>query len=254
MNNKSFLISIFLTAFIDMLGVGIIIPILPAVFYSKDALHFGFTSESEIRWSYCMLLASFSMMLFIGAPILGSLSDRYGRKKILLMSIIGTAVGYALFSVAIHIQSLALLYISRIIPGFFAGSLSVLFSSISDISSDSDKPKNFALVGIAFGLGFVFGPMIGGLLSDKSIVSWFSLDTPFVFTTLLCILNMLLVYFRFRETNTRYTTAKINLLKGIDNVRTAFTSPNLNTLFSISFLLTLGFGFFTQFFAVYMFR
>jgi DHA1 family tetracycline resistance protein-like MFS transporter len=141
-----------------MLGVGIIIPVIPAVFYSRTALHFSqIHNANELRWAYCSLMASFSFMLFFGAPILGTLSDRFGRKKIIQASLIGTAIGYSLFSFAVHSESLLLLFLSRIIPGFFAGSLSVLFSAISDISSPDDKPKNFALIWIAFGIGFLFG-------------------------------------------------------------------------------------------------
>lgn len=253
--NKSFLISIFLTAFLDMLGIGIIIPVLPAVFYSKDALHFtNIHSTNEIRWAYCLLMASYSFMLFFGAPILGTLSDRYGRKRIIQVSLVGTAIGYALFSFAIQNESLVLLYLSRLIPGFFAGSLSVLFSAISDVSSSEDKPKNFALVGIAFGLGFVLGPAIGGILSDKTILSWFNLTTPFIFTTCLALLNLVLVHFFFVETSKTFQHSKITFFKGVDNIRKAFSAVNLRVLFSISFLSTLGFSFFTQFFSVFMFQ
>ena len=254
-SSKSFLISIFLTAFLDMLGIGIIIPVLPAVFYSKDALHFYHVqSATEIRWAYCLLMASYSFMLFFGAPILGTLSDRFGRKKIIQISLIGTAVGYALFSFALNLESITLLYLSRIIPGFFAGSLSVLFSAISDVSSPEDKPKNFALVGIAFGTGFVLGPAIGGILSDKTILSWFNLTTPFIFATCLAILNFLLVHFFFIETSTTFKKSKLTFFKGVENIKKAFSASNLRVLFSISFLSTLGFSFFTQFFSVFMFQ
>lgn len=235
-----------------MLGIGIIIPVLPVIFYSSQALDLGIQSAGGTRWAFCLLMASYSAMLFIGAPILGALSDRYGRKRILQICIVGSFVGYALFALAIYTENLALLFVSRVIPGFFAGSLSVLFSAISDVSDPADRPKNFAFVGIAFGLGFIFGPIIGGNLSDPQNVSWFQVSTPFIFTSLLCILNFVFVQLYFYETLSAFKQTKISAWKGVQNIRRAFTSANLRTLFSISFLVTLGFAFFTQFFSVYM--
>jgi DHA1 family tetracycline resistance protein-like MFS transporter len=254
-SNKPFLTSIFLTALIDMLGVGIIIPVIPAIFYAKSPLHFpGINSPDEIRWTYCLLIASFSFMLFFGAPILGTLSDKYGRKKVILISIIGQAFGYSLFGLSIKMQNLPLLFLSRMIPGFFAGNLSVLFSAISDISSTSDKAKNFGLIGMAFGLGFIFGPFLGGVLSDNTLCLWFDLTTPFILTVALTIINFILVYFKFQETSKFATDNPISLSKGFRNIKTAIKSDNLRVLFSISFLNTLGFTFFTQFFSVFMFQ
>ena len=118
--NKSFLLSIFLTAFIDMLGIGIIIPVIPAIFYANDAAHFaGLIGEDKIRWTFCLLMAAFPFMQFFGAPILGGLSDRFGRKRVIMVSMIGTALGYSLFSLALYQQSLIILFLSRLIPGFF---------------------------------------------------------------------------------------------------------------------------------------
>ncbi|MCE2962347.1 MAG: MFS transporter [Chitinophagales bacterium] len=253
--NNSFLLSIFFTAFIDMLGIGIIIPVIPAIFYSEGSSHFaGLVDEKVIRWTFCLLIAAFPFMQFFGAPILGGLSDRYGRKRIIMLSMIGSAVGYSLFSIALYQQSLVILFLSRLIPGFFGGSLSVLFSAISDVSEPADKPKNFAIIGMAFGLGFIFGPMIGGVLSDSSKCSWFNLTTPFLLTIFLALLNFTFVWLTFKETLARSKQTKITFYKGIQNVQKALTTINLRTLFSITFLNTLGFSFYTQFFSVFMFE
>lgn len=238
-----------------MLGIGIIIPVIPAIFYGKETAHFaGLVDEDTIRWTFCLLIAAFPFMQFFGAPILGGLSDRYGRKRIIMLSMLGSAIGYSLFSLALFQQSLVILFLSRLIPGFFGGSLSVLFSAISDVSEPLDKPKNFAIIGMAFGLGFIFGPMIGGILSDPAKCSWFSLATPFIFTMLLSLFNFTFVWWKFSETLTVSKQTKITFYKGIQNVKTAFTTVNLRTLFSITFLNTLGFSFFTQFFSVFMFE
>jgi DHA1 family tetracycline resistance protein-like MFS transporter len=238
-----------------MLGIGIIIPVIPAIFYAQDASHFaGLVGEDKIRWTFCLLMAAFPFMQFFGAPILGGLSDRFGRKRVIMVSMIGTALGYSLFSLALYQQSLIILFLSRLIPGFFGGSLSVLFSAISDVSEPADKPKNFALIGMAFGLGFIFGPLLGGVLSDSNQCSWFDLTTPFLFTAALSITNFILVWWRFQETLDIKKYTKITFLKGIENVKKAFTSLNLRTLFTITFLNTLGFSFYTQFFSVFMYE
>lgn len=255
-SNTKFLLSIFLTAFIDMLGVGIIIPIIPALFYSSDALPIDILNDENYkRWAYCLLMASFSFMQFFGAPILGTLSDKYGRKKILQIAISGISIGYLILGFAILYQNLWLMFASRMFAGFFAGSLSVLFSAISDISDKKDKPKNFALIGTAFGLGFILGPMIGGVLSDKNISNFFSLSTPFFFTFFLTVINLILIQIHFKETlSQKKSDVKLTFNKGVQNIKKAFSSLNLRTLFSITFLATLGFGFFTQFFSVIMYE
>ena len=253
MNNKKFLTSIFLTAFIDMLGVGILIPIIPDIFLSANHLHFsGLNSPSEYKWAYCLLMASFSMMVFVGAPILGTLSDRYGRKKIIQSSLLGQVIGYAFFALALKTENIYLLFGSRLFAGFFAGSLSVLFSAISDISTQEDKPKNFGLVGMAFGLGFVLGPALGVILSLEKYCSLFTIYTPFIFTSCLALGNFFFVNRTFVETCQSFQQQPITFLKGVQNIYKAFTSNHLKLLFSISFFNTLGFAFFTQFFSVFM--
>ncbi len=251
--NKSLLIIIFITAFIDMLGIGIIIPVIPEVFFGKTSHFFNgsVTHESKsIMFGY--LLASYPFMQFIGAPLLGSLSDRYGRKPILRIALIGSLIGYIIFGYGITRGSLALLFISRLLPGFMGGNISILMSSVADISKEEAKPRNFALIGMAFGLGFIFGPSLGGILADSDTVSWFTLATPFWFTALLTAFNIILLQFIFKETIKERTKSKLSLFTGIKNINKSFTDAKLRNIFLIVLLLSLGFSFFTQFFSVYL--
>jgi DHA1 family tetracycline resistance protein-like MFS transporter len=252
-NKKTNTSVIFLTVLIDMLGVGIVIPIIPALFFAKDATFFGpDVSDATIGVIYGLLVSAYPMMQFFGAPILGALSDRYGRKPMLNISLIGTCIGYVLFAIAIINQNLWLLFFSRMLPGFMGGNISIIMSAMADISTPDTKAKNFGLVGAAFGIGFVLGPSLGGILGDSSIVSWFSYATPFWFTALLTLVNVILVRIRFPETIKEKSHRQIKFFSGVQNLVNSFKMPNLRIIFSVVLLLGLGFSFFTQFFSVYL--
>jgi DHA1 family tetracycline resistance protein-like MFS transporter len=236
-----------------MLGVGIIIPVIPALFFDANSGFFPPDVSREFRSIvYGLLIASFPFMQFFGAPLLGSLSDRFGRKPLLMLSLAGTMVGYLLFAFAVGSGNLLLLFFSRMLPGFFGGNISIVYSAIADISDEKSRPKNFGLVGMSFGLGFIFGPTLGGLLADDSLVHWFNAATPFWFTAALTFLNILLVQYRFQETLITRRLTPLNPFQGFRNVANSFREPRLRLIFSVVLLFSLGFSFFTQFFSVYL--
>lgn len=250
---RSPLFIIFLTVFIDMLGVGIIIPVIPVIFFDPASSFFAAEVSNTYRSvTYGFLIACFPFMQFFGAPLLGTISDRFGRKPILSLSLVGTLIGYALFAWAILQQNLILLFISRMIPGFMGGNIAIILSSIADISDEESKTKNFGLVGMAFGLGFILGPTIGGILADETVYSGFSHATPFWFTAILTLLNLIFVQFTFPETLKESRASTITLLKGFENIALSFQVPKLRYIFMVVLLLSLGFSFFTQFFSVYL--
>lgn len=254
MKNKSMtILPIFFTVFIDLLGLGIIIPILPAVILNPAAgllpMDYGFSLRTII---YGFLIASYPIMQFFGAPILGVLADRMGRRKILLASLVGTLIGYVLFAIGIITQNIWLLFLGRSIDGFTGGNISIAQSAIADISDESNKARNFGLIGMAFGLGFVIGPFIGGKLSDPSVLSWFNFDTPFWLAAVLSVINLVMVYRLFPETLKVRKSGHIDLFAGIRNIRRAFGIKEMRTVFIVVFLLTIGFNFFTQFFQVFL--
>lgn len=238
-----------------MIGVGIIIPILPALFFKETNLFFPpGTSEDSIKLIYGFLIAAFPFMQFFGAPILGALSDKHGRKPLLSISLIGTLTGYAILAYGILSQNLALVFLGRLLPGFTGGNVSIVYSAMADISRPEDKAKNFGLVGAAFGLGFIIGPALGGILADNTVVSWFNNATPFIVTTILTFINILLVFFRFPETLTKRKSGKVNAFTGFRNIYKAFQLPNLKVLFIVIFLHAIGFSFFSNFFSVYLYE
>lgn len=251
--SKNSILPLFLTVFIDLLGLGIVIPILPMLILNPAAgllpMDMSFSTRSIV---YGFLIASYPIAQFFSAPILGSLADEKGRKKILTLSLIGTLIGYLLFGIGIMQKNILLLFIGRILDGFTGGNISIAQSSIADISTKETKAKNFGLIGMAFGLGFVIGPYMGGKLADPSIVSWFNYATPFWFAAILTFLNILSVIFKFKETLVTKRKANISLTVGIKNISKAFSIPNLRSVFFTVFFLTVGFNFFTQFFQVFL--
>lgn len=250
--NNKLLLTIFITVFIDLLGVGIIIPVIPAIFYEDGAFFSSGTSHSTISIYYGLLLASYPFMQLFGAPILGTLSDKYGRKPILNIALVGTLIGYLLFAYSIVSKNLWLMFFSRMLPGFTGGNISIIMSAISDISKDDERTRNFGLVGMAFGIGFIFGPMLGGVLADENLVSWFSHWVPFVFTAGLTLINIILVQVIFKETLKVKKEGKVAVFKGVVNIFKSFRIANLRVIFSVVLLFSVGFTFYTQFFSVYL--
>ncbi len=246
---------IFLVVFIDLLGVGIALPVLAPLFLdAKAGLLIGSYSVEYRTLLMGVLIASYSFAQFLGAPILGGLSDRYGRKRMLQLSLAGTFIGYLIFGIGILYHNLALLFAGRILDGVTGGNISIALSAIADVSEPKSKARNFGLIGMAFGLGFIIGPYIGGLLSNAALVSWFDYATPFWFAAALVAFNMLLMHFQFRETLRTQTHAKVDLWMGVRNVRKAMSMPSLRVIFLVSFLYVFGFSLYNQFLQVFLYE
>jgi DHA1 family tetracycline resistance protein-like MFS transporter len=149
------LLVIFLTIFVNLVGFGIIVPLLP--FYAET---FG-ASPLVVG----LLFAVFSLCQLVAAPILGDLSDRYGRRPILIVSLIGTVISFVMLALA---QSVTMLFVARIVDGLSGGNISTARAYVADITEAQDRSRAFGLIGAAFGLGFIFGPGISALLAPIS--------------------------------------------------------------------------------------
>lgn len=247
--------TIFFTIFIDLIGLGILIPVLPLLFASPSSEFYMLPVGISIKTGYLLLgllIAIYPIGQFIATPILGQLSDKYGRKKILALSILGTSISYIIFAVGILTKNIPLLFMARFFDGLTGGNISVAQAMISDVSTKENRTRNFGLIGAAFGLGFIFGPYLGGRLSDPNTISWFSATTPFYFAAILAFLNMLSVLFLLKETNNNLQTEKIKWNKSIRNIFEAFKMKGVNIIFLTNFLYSGGFTFFTTFFSVYL--
>lgn len=258
------LLPVFLTVFIDLIGFSILIPVFPLLIGDTPfrVTPTGWSARDGLIM-LGFLQAVYPLCTFLAAPILGQLSDRFGRRPVLAFSIAGTAVGYAIFAGGISAKSIPLLFIGRALDGLTGGNIAVAQAAIGDVSDDTNRAKNFGLIGAAFGLGFIIGPYLGGRLSAPgrsfyglfTTPSWFSATTPFWFAAGLCVVNCALIITRLPETiRQKDPSKKIELGTSVQNVVQGFTSERLRVPLLASFLFNAGFTFFTTFFGVYMAR
>ena len=236
---RSPLIVIFTTVFIDLVGFGIVIPVLP--FYAEG------TAFNATPRMVGLLFASYSIMQLIFSPILGGLSDKHGRRPVLLLSIIGTGIGFLVLGLA---KTVLMLFIGRILDGITGGNISTAQAYIADITTKENRAKGMGLIGAAFGLGFIFGPAIGGILSQWGI------HVPFFFAATLCFANAVLLYFRLPETVTADHPAKHKAGgRSWRQVANALKQPRLGFVLIIYFLFIVAFSIMTTSFSLYtMFR
>lgn len=225
---------VLMTVFIDIIGVGVIIPVLP--YYIKS---FG-VSDTIVT----LLVAVFALLSFVSAPMLGALSDKIGRRPVLIGSIISTSIGWLIFAWA---PSVIWLFIGRMIDGLAAGNVTTAQSSLADIApDDKTRASNMGLIGAMFGIGFIIGPVIGGLLGSLGPT------IPFWFVGILAAINAVLAYFFLPETHhVKNTDAKISL-NPMKPVIDGFRNREMRALFGVWFLFGVGVAIQQGTFALYM--
>jgi len=199
--NRSSLIFVFLTVFVDALGIGIILPVMPKLI---EKLTGGGLADAAFYGG--LLMTTYAAMQFIFAPILGELSDKYGRRPVLLIALLGLGLDYIFHAYA---PTLTWLFIGRIISGMAGASHTVATAYVADISTSENRAKSFGLIGAAFGVGFIFGPTIGGVAAEVSV------ETPFFVAASLTLLNFLYGFFFIPESLDKEKRRDINYSKMI---------------------------------------
>ena len=230
--------ALFLVVFSNLLGFGIIIPLLP--YYAE---HFG-ANPNEVT----LLMASYSLMQLIFSPILGRISDIYGRKKILVLCLIGSAISYFLLYFA---TNFALVLFARSVAGLFGSTTAIANAYVTETTSSANRSKGMGLIGAAFGLGLVFGPVIGGYFGGGDINN-IDYKTPFFFAFLVAIISCILAYFILIEPKKRNKQfISINFLDSFKDLIDLFKIPALLFLIILSFLITFSFAGFETTFALW---
>jgi multidrug resistance protein len=224
------LVIIFLTVFIDLLGFGIIVPLLP--FYAES---FGASA-----FAVGLLGTVFSLMQFVVAPLCGRWSDRVGRRPVILYGLLASALAYVALALA---SSLALIFAARVLGGIAGGNIPTAQAYIADITTPENRAKGMGLVGAAFGLGFIFGPAIGGILTR------FGHSAPMWFAAALCFGNFLAALFLLPES--RHGAPDRVTLGRLDLARRARRHPGLLLLLAVFFLVSTAFSGFEATFALF---
>jgi MFS transporter, DHA1 family, tetracycline resistance protein len=221
---------IFMTILITTIGFGVIFPVLPTFARSLGASD----------WANGWIVAIFSLAQFAFAPFWGKLSDRYGRRPILIFSLLGSAIGYYLTGLA---HTIPLLLMARFIDGATGGNIAIAQACLADVTSKESRSKAMALIGVGFGLGFVLGPWLGGELAHR-----FSPSTPFYAVGVLSLLNALLVWRFLPET---LPAEKRGITAPAESRSLAHYGPSFTRLVIVNFLFLVGFSVMTFVFTLF---
>ena len=247
------LLVLLFAVFVDRLDFGVLIPILPLLFADPSSPFFLLDGPGDLDTGYVLLgllQGTYTVSAFLVAPLLGQLADRYGRKPMLFVAFGGSGLSYVLFALGIAWGSIPLLFASRFLDGITGGNVLVAQSALADLSEPQDRARVFGYFSAALSLGFVFGPLFGGLLSDPEIASWFSPQLPFWIAAGLNALDLVLLGFLFRETLEEPQEVDLTPGLAITRVKEAFERPALRAAYLTEFLFIGGFTFFTTFFNV----
>lgn len=249
--NKKILPILFVTLLIDMIGTGMVFPIIPIIFTDPSSPSFMLhgTSQQQQFFIAGLVTALFGIMQFVAAPILGELSDVFGRKKLLSVGIGILAFSQLLFAIGIAEKSLIILLVSRSIAGLAAANFAIAQAAIADITQPKDRAKNFGLIGGAFGIGFILGPLLGGWIAHYAA----NAAAPFWFAGILGFLNLLSCTLFLPETlKNPKTTHSFHILKGIHNLREAYIDKHVRRIYLSSFLYMAGFTFLVSFSGIFL--
>ncbi len=246
---------LFLILFIDSMGLGLVFPILNTLIFDPSA-HF-FTSELSTlsrNLLYGITIGTYMLCWFFGAAFLGDLSDQIGRKKCLMICLVGAVLGYFLTAMAVVFANYKLLILGRIIAGFTAGSQSIAQAAIVDLSTPEHKAKNLGFILFFCSIGFAFGPVIGGLLSASSVVSWFNYTMPFYFAAGISLLNALLLQWLFHESFTHVHKVQFKLHHAITIFFSAFKNEHIRELSIVFLIMIFGWSGFYSFISMYLYQ
>lgn len=241
------LLPLYLIILLDVAGLILVMPVLTPLILKTDSLIVPLGTSLLLRdFLYGFALSLFPLFMFFSTPVLGDLSDKFGRKNILILCLLGSAVSYVIAGLAIIYNNLFIFLIGRALSGLAAGTQPIATAAIIDTSTPMTKTKNLAWVVFTSSIGLVLGPMVGGITAEKSLVGWFGYDTPFFFAAIISILSTLFLYISYKETPQSRPAQTVKITKGFTLFIAAFSEKKFRLLSSLYFCFVLAWSLYYQ--------
>jgi len=243
------ILPLYIVIFIGFVGYSLTITILtPLILEEGQALlnSLPFTSDPTIILGF--VLAIYPVGQFFGAPIMGALSDRFGRKPILLISLIITTLCFGGLAYAIQIQNLSVFIVISLIMGLAEANIATAQSAVADVTTEENRTRMFAYINLSASGAFVIGPLLGGVLANPNLVSWFNNSTPYWAVFILLIFTVMFMFLAFKETRPKEKRTEVSYTQAFTNLLRIFKPGQLRIIYLVNFLIYLAiFGFFRAF-------
>lgn len=238
---------------VDYMGLGLVYPLVTAMFTEVHGTVFPHIHSAHQRDFYMALaFVLYPLFMFFGASFLGDLSDMYGRKKVLLIAMLGIFVSFLLMTGGVYIHSISLFLVGRALSGLMAGSQPLCMAAIADISTPTTKARNMSLVTLTNCVGLIFGPFIGGVFTENYFLNIFGFPFPFLIAAFFALVGLFLLFFYFQETFLVKIHKKIHFTRPITIFRDAFRNKKILLLVLVVFLQMLGFMLYYQTIGIYL--
>lgn len=256
------ILSLCAVVFIDYFALTLSFPLLAPLFslsMENGGLALGNSSVELRNFLYGITMAIYSIFMFFSSPLLGHFADQIGRRKTLLFCLSGSAISAFLSGTAVLMHSFILLFLARIVAGCMAGSVPSAQAAIIDISTtEKEKTIHLSLIAMAMSLGYVLGPVVGGVVSNQSLVSWFGFQTPFFLAGVLSLCNIVSLSLTFKEPkhykNENLTNTWMHLVDPLIKFWKAFFDKSIRNVMLCAFFFILGWNIYLQYMMLYLFQ
>ena len=243
------ILPLYIVIFIGFVGYSLTITILTPLILEEGHTvlkSLPFTADPTIVLG--IVLAIYPIGQFFGAPVVGALSDRFGRRPILLISLSITTICFGGLGYAIHIHNLSLFIVISLIMGLAEANIATAQSAVADVTAPENRTRMFAYINLSASGAFIIGPLLGGVLANPDLVPWFSDSTPYWAVFVVLIMTVIFTYIVFKETRPRDKRTEVSYTQAFTNLATVFKPGRLRVIYLVNFLIYLAiFGFFRAF-------